>query len=122
MRLLILIFSCALLSQFDSYSQFVKQQLLDHIEADYIEIRCVQNGFKNEMIVEVDYGQRIRGWFDKDAVLTDSEGNNLIFNTKVGVLNYFSSLGYSYKDEILSGKVSEHDFHFLLQKKDSSMP
>ena len=104
----------------------VKSQVLvegKDINADstlaYIEIVGADIGlFKKKLVVGVDFGQKMSIWDGKDTAIKDKEGKNIIFNTMVDALNFFSRNGWSYEASYaISVPNSGNVYHFLLKRK-----
>lgn len=85
----------------------------------YIEIVGADIGlFKKKLVVGVDFGQKLSIWDGKDSAVKGADGKNVIFNSMVDALNFFSRNGWIYENSYaISVPNAGSVYHFLLKRK-----
>ena len=103
------------------YSQFVGDQRLDDIGAEYIYVWGSSTSFK--VFAHVDYGQKQKMYYGRDLLVRDGAGEPMAFNSIVEVLNYFHRLGYGVEHIQSDSSDSATTANYLLRRmKNDKLP
>lgn len=94
-----------------------KKVNLDNLK--YMEIEFVSLVGSNQVRVFIDYGQEINFLDRKKRQLSDRNGKNQVFNSKIQGLNYFYANGWRVKEVYnprTGGDTVSNDLFYLLEK------
>lgn len=92
---------------------------LAEIDAEYVEMTAVKLPFKSEIVINLDFGQKVNMFsFDKKDYPTLRDNNDKLvkFNSIVDVLNFLSGYGYEFVNAFAVTEGSSNVYHYLLRK------
>ncbi|HLV91595.1 MAG TPA: hypothetical protein VKX34_00620 [Aequorivita sp.] len=98
-------------------SQTVNDIPLSEIDVEYVQIVGTSKLFKNEVTIQIDFGQRNKMFSDNTRV-KDEEGKPLSFNSMIDALNFMSQNGYDFVEAYALTISNQNVYHYLLRKSE----
>lgn len=99
-------------------AQSVNDIPIEEIDAPFIEILGTSRLLSKKVTIEIDFGQEVKMFGGMDQVkIRNAEGKNLIFNSMIDALNFFSSNGYKFEQAYTVTEGNQLVYHFLMSKK-----
>lgn len=89
---------------------------LSKLTAEYVQIIGTQKFFSNKVIIQLDFGQKMR--LGESWVLEDKNGKAMTFNSMVGALNFMEEQGYEFVTAYAVTMQGSNVYHFLLKRKE----
>jgi hypothetical protein len=108
---------------FMAFSSVAFTQTQDSLVWRYASIKYTLGGFNTKSRVEVDYGDKVQGWFRKADLLEDENGKSIQFKTPVDALNWMSIRGwemvttYQTTESVGIGATLVYH-HFILKRRE----
>lgn len=87
-------------------------------KGEYVLLLFTQRLFKQSVVMDVDFGQKQKGWSAKDTRFTDKEGKPVEFNTVMDGVNYFASAGYEFIQAYAITIQNTNIYHYLMRKRE----
>ena len=129
-KTLIILLSAFSLSTFaqsssEDYSILVADVDIMKVEGlEYIELLGFQKMLSNDVIVTVDYGQKLTLGSKVQTIRDESKGQysngtgkNMDFHSMIDALNFFNSRGWEYVNQYAVTVSNSNVYHILLRKK-----
>lgn len=114
----ILIFTVTLLCFSLTQAQSVNDIPIKDIDAPFIEILGTARLLSKKVTIEIDFGQEVKMFGGMDQIkIRDEEGKNVIFNSMIDALNFFSSNGYKFEQAYTVTEGNQLVYHYLMSKK-----
>jgi hypothetical protein len=116
MRNLFITVVCFLSANF-IYAQSVNDVPVSEIDSNFLLITVTQKMLSKKVKVELDFGQQVKmlGGMDQ-LMIRDSEGKNVIFNSMIDALNFFSKNGYKFEQAFVVGEGGTYYYKYLMSK------
>lgn len=100
------------------YSQTINDIPLKEIDADYIQIVGTGKLFKNEVTIEIDFGQKTKMLSaSSERRIKDENGNSISFNSMIDALNFMSKNGYEFVNAYAITISNQNVYHYVLRRK-----
>lgn len=89
----------------------------------YADVIYMLGEFTTKQKVEVDYGNRVKGWFRAPEMLVDENGQPIKFKTLIDALNWMGERGWelvqTYQTNESNGIATSLTYqHFILRRLD----
>jgi hypothetical protein len=111
-----LLFLLFIASMFQVNAQTVNGIKLEDIPAKYVEIVSAYKDFKPfQITVYLDYGQMSSMKEINKGYIIGTDGNSMVFNGTIGVLNTLEKKGFKYLHQYLFNLGSKDVYHTLLE-------
>ena len=121
------VFSLSTFAQTSSedYSILVADVDIMKVEGlEYIELVGIQKLLSSDVIVTVDYGQKMTFSSKAQTIRDESKGQysngtgmNMDFHSMIDALNFFNSRGWEYVNQYAVTVSNSNVYHILLRKK-----
>ena len=98
-------------------AQTINNIPVKEIDVEYIEIIGTSKFMSNKVTVEISFGQRNKFFNMKDAMIIDSEGKPIVFNSMVDALNFMSENGYEFVTAYAFGDVNVASYRYIMRKR-----
>ncbi|PKR80451.1 hypothetical protein CW751_09875 [Brumimicrobium salinarum] len=98
-------------------SQTVNDVPLNEIDVEYIQIVGTSKLFKNEVTIQIDFGQENKFFRDNTRV-KDENGKLLSFNSMIDALNFMSHNGYEFVQAYALTIGNQNVYHYLMRKSE----
>ena len=112
---LIMVFLFVLRASF-TFAQTVNGVPLEDIEVKYVRIVGTSKFLKNEVTIEIDFGQKNKFFTSKDTRLLDNNGKDIVFHSMIDALNFMDENGYMFVEAYAITIGSQNVYHYLLKK------
>ena len=99
-------------------AQSVNDVPISDIDAPFIEILGTARLLSKKVTIEIDFGQEVKMFGGMDQIkIRDGEGKNVVFNSMIDALNFFSSNGYKFEQAYTVTEGNQLVYHYLMSKK-----
>ena len=98
-------------------AQTINNIPVKEIDVEYIEIIGTSKFMSNKVTIEISFGQRNKFFNMKDAMIIDSEGKPIVFNSMVDALNFMSENGYEFVTAYAFGDVNVASYRYIMRKR-----
>lgn len=99
-------------------AQTINDVPLKDADIDYVEIVGFVKPLSTKLNVVIDFGQENKVWKpNKESVLKDETGKNLVFNSMIDALNFMSKNGFEFVSAYSVTINNSNVYHYLLKKK-----
>ena len=98
-------------------AQTINNIPVKEIDVEYIEIIGTSKFMSNKVTVEISFGQRNKFFNMKAAMIIDSEGKPIVFNSMVDALNFMSENGYEFVTAYAFGDVNVASYRYIMRKR-----
>jgi hypothetical protein len=89
---------------------------INGLDIEFIQIVGIQKGmFSSDVKVSIDYGQHWK-FFGKQQLITDNIGHQMVFNSVIAALNYFTKHGWDFVSAYPMSSQQGAAYHYLLRK------
>ena len=101
-----------------TFGQTVNGVDLKSIDVEYVQIVGTQKGLlSNKVIINLDFGQHVKYFNNgKQSIITDENGEKVIFNSMMDALNFMTKYGYSFINSNMYSIGNQRVAHFMLKK------
>ncbi|MDX1651312.1 MAG: hypothetical protein R3277_02395 [Brumimicrobium sp.] len=119
-RLIAIIFCFSSFATSYMFSQTVRDIHIKEIDAKYIQIRKFPEFRTNKISIWVDFGQENNNkLFDRvDNGIKDENGNDVLFNSMIDALNFFSKYGFEFIEMYPLTNNDETIYYYILKRRD----
>lgn len=102
---------------FQSNGQTVNDIPISELDVEYIRIVGTSKFLSNQVIVELEFGQRTKFFSTgKETFIKDENGKNLTFNSMVDALNFMAKFGYEFQAAYAITINNQNVYHYLMRK------
>jgi hypothetical protein len=107
----------SLLAISPAFSQTVNDQPISEIDVEYIQIVGTAKLLSNKVKIQIDFGQHNKVFSSKDTQVKDKNGKQMVFNSMIDTLNFFSANGYDFQQAYAITISNQNVYHYLMRKK-----
>ena len=117
MKSLLLVLIVGLFS-FSSSAQTVNDVPLSEIDVEYVQIVGTGKLFKNDVTIQIDFGQKDKVFSTKDTRILDANGEDVVLHSMVDALNFMDSNGFEFVTAYAITIGNQNVYHYLLKRKE----
>lgn len=99
-----------------SFGQTVNGVPLKDIDVEYIQIVGTSKLLKNDVTIQIDFGQKDKVFSSKDTRVIDADGKDVVFHSMIDALNFMNENGYMFVTAHAITIGNQNVYHYLLKK------